>query len=80
MRLHSVQSPADSGKRRMWITKDGRQVLLCDMSDEHLENLFGMLERQLTEQNPTTAVKHADAWLVVVNAELEARRLKTDAR
>ncbi len=33
-----------------WTMKDGSTILICDMSDEHLDNAIEMLERKYDEK------------------------------
>ena len=32
-------------KAKIWITREGKEILVCDMGTSHLKNTMGMLER-----------------------------------
>jgi hypothetical protein len=37
------------GVATRWVTKDGRNLLIAEMGDQHLQNALRMLERQLAD-------------------------------
>jgi len=46
-----------------WTTKDGRNILICDMNDEHIINTYKMLHRQ-------------NSWLEIFWKEINKRGLR----
>jgi hypothetical protein len=59
----------------VWITRDEREIPLATMHQGHLENLFGHLEKRLTNRYRRERLKDLDAlWSRAVSAELDRRR------
>jgi hypothetical protein len=59
----------------VWTTRDGRHMRLTAMPQDHLENLFGYLEKRLLiEGRPKTTALRDARWSQAVSAELDRRR------
>jgi len=42
---------------KLWTTKDGRRIRICDMSDDHLDNTIKLLDRMAKAAESQTIVK-----------------------
>lgn len=58
--LHASDIP-DEAKTTIWVTKDGREFRICDMSDDHLRRTIFYLARR------HEALYGDYGWLVPVN-------------
>jgi hypothetical protein len=60
-----------------WMTKDGRQVQVCDMSDEHLLNSIAFLRRDVMLLKLRTGVTNLSFLaLCYLEEEAESRGLE----
>jgi len=49
---------------KSWKTKDGREIPIGDLTDEHLLNIVAMLEKNIV---------YSEAWLKILKGEIEMR-------
>lgn len=51
-------------KSKYWTTRDGRQILWQDLSDDHLNNVIGMLSNNMS-RHPTSYLRDARKELFI---------------
>lgn len=56
----------ESFERPKWTMKNGEQIALCDMTDEHLENTIALVERKEPNNN----------WIKILRKQKTYRKLK----
>jgi len=64
---------------KVWVTKDGRRIRICDMTDEHLVNTIKMLERA-TEIKENCQIAQGYAMLGFVNGDMAQLAVDQDLR
>lgn len=55
----------DNLRERVWITNDGKRLLISDMSEIHLANIIVMIEEGRSN--------HFEEWIPILQKELNSR-------
>lgn len=66
-----------SKQTKVWTTKDGRRIRVCDMADRHLLNTMRMLQRQARIKE-IQLIQEGAAALHIVGGELAAMTIEEE--
>ena len=64
--------------RRKWITRDGQNIRIKDLSDTHLRNIIGMLERKAQHTADSCSVPAFQGEMAQFYAESDFMALQED--